>query len=64
MARAELYYRDWFRPGWAAIRTGLAQLQATVAAVVVAAAAAVGAATVVVVVVVAIVTDLADHLFR
>ena len=28
MARAELYYRDWFRPGWAAIRTGLAQLQA------------------------------------
>jgi adenosylcobyric acid synthase len=28
-ARAEHYYRDWFRPGWAAIRTGLAELQAT-----------------------------------
>jgi adenosylcobyric acid synthase len=28
IARAELYYRDWFRPGWAAIRTGLGQLQA------------------------------------
>ncbi len=27
-ARAEHYYRDWFRPGWAAIRTGLAELQA------------------------------------
>ncbi|WP_254933777.1 cobyric acid synthase [Cyanobium sp. WAJ14-Wanaka] len=27
-ARAEHYYRDWFRPGWAAIRTGLEQLQA------------------------------------
>ena len=26
-ARAEHYYRDWFRPGWAAIRTGLAELQ-------------------------------------
>lgn len=26
-ARAEHYYRDWFRPGWAAIRHGLAQLQ-------------------------------------
>jgi len=26
-ARAELYYRDWFRPGWAAIRGGLAELQ-------------------------------------
>ena len=26
-ARAEHYYRDWFRPGWAAIRTGLANLQ-------------------------------------
>ena len=26
-ARAEHYYRDWFRPGWAAIRGGLAQLQ-------------------------------------
>ncbi len=26
--RAEHYYRDWFRPGWAAIRSGLAQLQA------------------------------------
>jgi adenosylcobyric acid synthase len=25
--RAEHYYRDWFRPGWAAIRTGLSQLQ-------------------------------------
>ena len=28
-ARAEHYYRDWFRPGWAAIRSGLATLQAT-----------------------------------
>ncbi|MEI8251929.1 MAG: cobyric acid synthase [Synechococcus sp. ELA057] len=27
-ARAEHYYRDWFRPGWAAIRQGLASLQA------------------------------------
>ncbi len=27
-ARAEHYYRDWFRPGWRAIRTGLAELQA------------------------------------
>jgi adenosylcobyric acid synthase len=27
-ARAEHYYRDWFRPGWAAIRTGLVDLQA------------------------------------
>ena len=27
--RAEHYYRDWFRPGWAAIRTGLDDLQAT-----------------------------------
>ncbi len=26
--RAEHYYRDWFRPGWRAIRTGLAELQA------------------------------------
>ena len=26
-ARAEHYYRDWFRPGWAAIRTGLEQLR-------------------------------------
>jgi adenosylcobyric acid synthase len=26
--RAEHYYRDWFRPGWAAIRRGLAELQA------------------------------------
>ena len=26
-ARAEHYYRDWFRPGWAAIRQGLASLQ-------------------------------------
>ena len=26
--RAEHYYRDWFRPGWAAIRAGLWQLQA------------------------------------
>ena len=26
--RAEHYYRDWFRPGWAAIRTGLDDLQA------------------------------------
>ena len=28
-ARAEHYYRDWFRPGWAAIRAGLAELQHT-----------------------------------
>ena len=27
LARAEHYYRDWFRPGWAAIRAGLNQLQ-------------------------------------
>ena len=27
-ARAEHYYRDWFRPGWAAIRQGLQTLQA------------------------------------
>ncbi|MFM7651632.1 MAG: cobyric acid synthase [Vulcanococcus sp.] len=27
-ARAEHYYRDWFRPGWAAIRSGLQELQA------------------------------------
>ncbi|MFU8884545.1 MAG: cobyric acid synthase [Cyanobacteriota bacterium] len=27
-ARAEHYYRDWFRPGWAAIRAGLDALQA------------------------------------
>jgi adenosylcobyric acid synthase len=26
-ARAEHYYRDWFRPGWAAIRQGLGQLR-------------------------------------
>ncbi len=26
-ARAEHYYRDWFKPGWAAIRTGLESLQ-------------------------------------
>ena len=26
--RAEHYYRDWFRPGWAAIRSGLGDLQA------------------------------------
>lgn len=26
--RAEHYYRDWFRPGWAAIRAGLHDLQA------------------------------------
>ncbi len=26
--RAEHYYRDWFRPGWAAIRQGLRELQA------------------------------------
>jgi adenosylcobyric acid synthase len=25
--RAEHYYRDWFRPGWAAIRSGLSELQ-------------------------------------
>ena len=28
LARAEHYYRDWFRPGWAAIRSGLAELVA------------------------------------
>ena len=28
-ARAEHYYRDWFKPGWAAIRQGLSELQAT-----------------------------------
>lgn len=27
IARAEHYYRDWFRPGWAAIRHGLGELQ-------------------------------------
>ena len=27
-ARAEHYYRDWFRPGWAAIRQGLRELRA------------------------------------
>lgn len=27
-ARAEHYYRDWFRPGWSAIRRGLADLRA------------------------------------
>ena len=27
LARAEHYYRDWFRPGWAAIRSGLSALQ-------------------------------------
>ncbi len=27
--RAENYYRDWFRPGWAAIRQGLGDLQAS-----------------------------------
>ncbi|MFM7676078.1 MAG: cobyric acid synthase [Synechococcus sp.] len=27
-ARAEHYYRDWFRPGWRTIRQGLADLQA------------------------------------
>ena len=26
-ARAEHYYRDWFRPGWQAIRSGLSELQ-------------------------------------
>jgi adenosylcobyric acid synthase len=26
-ARAEHYYRDWFRPGWAAIRAGLTSLR-------------------------------------
>jgi adenosylcobyric acid synthase len=26
-ARAEHYYRDWFRPGWAAIRQGLSDLR-------------------------------------
>ncbi|NDE22766.1 MAG: cobyric acid synthase, partial [Synechococcaceae bacterium WB9_3_282] len=28
-ARAEHYYRDWFKPGWTAIRQGLSELQAT-----------------------------------
>ncbi len=28
-ARAEHYYRDWFRPGWRAIRQGLTELQAS-----------------------------------
>jgi adenosylcobyric acid synthase len=28
VCRAEHYYRDWFRPGWAAIRQGLGDLQA------------------------------------
>ena len=27
--RAEHYYRDWFRPGWAAIRAGLTELQSS-----------------------------------
>jgi adenosylcobyric acid synthase len=27
LARAEHYYRDWFRPGWSAIRQGLQQLR-------------------------------------
>ncbi len=27
VCRAEHYYRDWFRPGWAAIRQGLSDLQ-------------------------------------
>ncbi len=27
--QAETYYRDWFRPGWAAIRGGLADLRAS-----------------------------------
>ncbi|MEB3335002.1 MAG: cobyric acid synthase [Cyanobacteriota bacterium] len=27
ITRAEDYYRDWFRPGWAAIRQGLAELR-------------------------------------
>jgi adenosylcobyric acid synthase len=27
ITQAETYYRDWFRPGWAAIRRGLSQLQ-------------------------------------
>ena len=27
IARAEHYYRDWFRPGWQAIRSGLTELQ-------------------------------------
>ena len=27
--RAEHYYRDWFRPGWAAIRQGLSDLKAS-----------------------------------
>ncbi|MFM7237224.1 MAG: cobyric acid synthase, partial [Cyanobium sp.] len=27
ITQAETYYRDWFRPGWAAIRQGLSQLQ-------------------------------------
>ncbi len=29
VTRAEHYYRDWFRPGWAAIRQGLSDLQAS-----------------------------------
>ncbi|NQV10694.1 MAG: cobyric acid synthase [Cyanobacteria bacterium] len=29
VAQAEHYYRDWFRPGWEAIRQGLASLQAS-----------------------------------
>ena len=29
IAQAEHYYRDWFRPGWAAIRSGLASLGTT-----------------------------------
>ncbi len=27
LARAEHYYRDWFKPGWAAIRSGLGHLE-------------------------------------
>ena len=27
LARAEHYYRDWFKPGWAAIRSGLSHLE-------------------------------------
>ncbi|MDM7938033.1 MAG: cobyric acid synthase [Cyanobium sp. CZS 48M] len=29
VCRAEHYYRDWFRPGWAAIRQGLSDLQSS-----------------------------------
>jgi adenosylcobyric acid synthase len=29
LARAEHYYRDWFRPGWQAIRQGLQRLEAS-----------------------------------